>query len=166
MWWMLQLPKQTPIQKMHKVLPYAFFPTTEHCANESIRHKKENAGMEGWTRLGLSLMAIPRPQVHSNSDNSLDAVCHPYPYRQPFINEYICQRRSRRKSTNNLNLTCGWSNCRTTTVKRDHITSHIRVHVPLKPHKCDFCGKSFKRPQDLKKHVKVGCSSRILEPMR
>jgi len=62
-----------------------------------------------------------------------------------------------RKSTNNLNLTCGWNSCRTTTVKRDHITSHIRVHVPLKPHKCDFCGKAFKRPQDLKKHVKV-CS--------
>ena len=60
-----------------------------------------------------------------------------------------------RKSTNNLNLTCQWNSCRTTTVKRDHITSHIRVHVPLKPHKCDFCGKSFKRPQDLKKHVKV-----------
>lgn len=60
-----------------------------------------------------------------------------------------------RKSTNNLNLTCGWNQCRTTTVKRDHITSHIRVHVPLKPHKCDFCGKAFKRPQDLKKHVKV-----------
>jgi uncharacterized Zn-finger protein len=27
--------------------------------------------------------------------------------------------------------------------------------VPLKPHKCEFCGKSFKRPHDLKKHVKV-----------
>jgi hypothetical protein len=40
-------------------------------------------------------------------------------------------------------------------VKRDHITSHIRVHVPLKPHKCDFCQKAFKRPQDLKKHVKT-----------
>ena len=40
-------------------------------------------------------------------------------------------------------------------MKRDHITSHIRVHVPLKPHKCEFCQKAFKRPQDLKKHVKV-----------
>lgn len=27
--------------------------------------------------------------------------------------------------------------------------------MPLKPHKCDFCGKAFKRPQDLKKHVKT-----------
>src|SRR5271156_2332966 len=73
--------------------------------------------------------------------------------------EHICERHVGRKSTNNLNLTCGWNSCRTTTVKRDHITSHIRVHVPLKPHKCDFCGKSFKRPQDLKKHVKVGYST-------
>ena len=71
------------------------------------------------------------------------------------VQEHICDRHVGRKSTNNLNLTCQWSSCRTTTVKRDHITSHIRVHVPLKPHKCEFCGKSFKRPQDLKKHVKV-----------
>ncbi|KAF2872749.1 hypothetical protein BDV95DRAFT_441794, partial [Massariosphaeria phaeospora] len=50
---------------------------------------------------------------------------------------------------------CKWGNFRTTTVKRDHITSHIRVHVPLKPHKCEFCGNALKRPQDLKKHVKT-----------
>lgn len=67
----------------------------------------------------------------------------------------MCERHVGRKSTNNLNLTCQWGTCNTTTVKRDHITSHIRVHVPLKPHKCDFCGKAFKRPQDLKKHVKT-----------
>ena len=47
-------------------------------------------------------------------------------------------------------------------MKRDHITSHIRVHVPLKPHKCDFCGKSFKRPQDLKKHVKTHADDSVL----
>lgn len=35
------------------------------------------------------------------------------------------------------------------------MTSHIRIHVPLKPHKCVFCGRAFKRPQDLKKHVKT-----------
>ncbi|KAK2792561.1 hypothetical protein FQN52_003066 [Onygenales sp. PD_12] len=76
--------------------------------------------------------------------------------------EHVCERHVGRKSTNNLNLTCGWANCRTTTVKRDHITSHIRVHVPLKPHKCEFCGKAFKRPQDLKKHVKTHADDSIL----
>lgn len=76
--------------------------------------------------------------------------------------DHICERHVGRKSTNNLNLTCQWNTCRTTTVKRDHITSHIRVHVPLKPHKCEFCGKSFKRPQDLKKHVKTHADDSVL----
>ncbi|KAI9679834.1 MAG: hypothetical protein M1817_004848 [Caeruleum heppii] len=76
--------------------------------------------------------------------------------------DHICEQHVGRKSTNNLNLTCAWGTCRTTTVKRDHITSHIRVHVPLKPHKCDFCGKSFKRPQDLKKHVKTHADDSVI----
>jgi hypothetical protein len=76
--------------------------------------------------------------------------------------DHVCERHVGRKSTNNLNLTCQWGSCRTTTVKRDHITSHIRVHVPLKPHKCDFCGKAFKRPQDLKKHVKTHADDSVL----
>jgi len=76
--------------------------------------------------------------------------------------DHLCEKHVGRKSTNNLNLTCQWNSCRTTTVKRDHITSHIRVHVPLKPHKCDFCGKSFKRPQDLKKHVKTHADDSVL----
>lgn len=76
--------------------------------------------------------------------------------------DHVCEAHIGRKSTNNLNLQCFWGSCRTTTVKRDHITSHIRVHVPLKPHKCDFCGKSFKRPQDLKKHVKTHADESVL----
>ena len=81
---------------------------------------------------------------------------------QNYIKEHVCERHVGRKSTNNLNLVCHWGNCRTATVKRDHITSHIRVHVPLKPHKCDFCGKAFKRPQDLKKHVKTHADDSVL----
>lgn len=34
--------------------------------------------------------------------------------------------------------------------------------MPLKPHKCEFCGKSFKRPQDLKKHVKTHADDSVL----
>ncbi|KAJ2809092.1 hypothetical protein H4R20_000396 [Coemansia guatemalensis] len=60
-----------------------------------------------------------------------------------------------RKSTGNLCLECHWEGCSVKRTKRDHITSHIRVHVPLKPYKCDLCSKSFKRPQDLKKHEKT-----------
>ncbi|CAG8450483.1 6716_t:CDS:2 [Diversispora eburnea] len=60
-----------------------------------------------------------------------------------------------RKSTGNLCLSCHWDRCEVQTTKRDHITSHLRVHVPLKPHICESCKKAFKRPQDLKKHEKI-----------
>ncbi|GEQ68531.1 hypothetical protein JCM33374_g2199 [Metschnikowia sp. JCM 33374] len=69
--------------------------------------------------------------------------------------DHLCYEHVGRKSSNNLSLTCKWEGCGITTVKRDHITSHLRVHVPLKPHHCSMCNKSFKRPQDLKKHTRV-----------
>lgn len=34
--------------------------------------------------------------------------------------------------------------------------------MPLKPHKCEFCGKAFKRPQDLKKHVKTHADDSVI----
>ncbi|KAF9229060.1 hypothetical protein BS17DRAFT_722366 [Gyrodon lividus] len=68
---------------------------------------------------------------------------------------HLCNDHIGRKSTNNLCLTCNWKDCGTACAKRDHITSHLRVHTPLKPHVCEICKKSFKRPQDLKKHEKI-----------
>lgn len=60
-----------------------------------------------------------------------------------------------RKITNNLCLDCHWEGCDVKTSKRDHITSHLRVHIAHKPYICGHCSKSFKRPQDLKKHEKL-----------
>ncbi|KAL6307717.1 hypothetical protein BKA93DRAFT_823067 [Sparassis latifolia] len=68
---------------------------------------------------------------------------------------HLCNDHIGRKSTGNLCLTCKWKECGTTCAKRDHITSHLRVHTPLKPHVCTICKKPFKRPQDLKKHEKI-----------
>ncbi|ORX90988.1 hypothetical protein K493DRAFT_155591, partial [Basidiobolus meristosporus CBS 931.73] len=60
-----------------------------------------------------------------------------------------------RKSTSNLCLQCRWEGCQVTTLKRDHITSHLKVHVPLKPFSCQYCAKTFKRRQDIRKHEKT-----------
>ncbi|KAI0964449.1 hypothetical protein AcW1_001265 [Taiwanofungus camphoratus] len=68
---------------------------------------------------------------------------------------HLCNDHIGRKSTGNLCLTCKWKDCGTSCAKRDHITSHLRVHTPLKPHVCMICKKPFKRPQDLKKHEKI-----------
>ena len=80
------------------------------------------------------------------------------------LQDHLCEQHIGRKSTNNLNLTCAWSTCHIHLQKRDHMTSHVRVHVPLKPHHCSFCGKSFKRPQDLKKHVKTHADDNVPRP--
>lgn len=68
---------------------------------------------------------------------------------------HLCQDHVGRKSQKNLQLNCHWEFCTTKTEKRDHITSHLRLHVPLKPFSCSTCAKKFKRPQDLKKHLKI-----------
>ncbi|CDK24094.1 unnamed protein product [Kuraishia capsulata CBS 1993] len=69
--------------------------------------------------------------------------------------QHLCDHHVGRKCNKNLTLDCQWDGCGVSTVKRDHITSHLRVHVPLKPFLCNFCTKRFKRPQDLKKHIKI-----------
>ncbi|KAJ7109985.1 hypothetical protein C8R44DRAFT_801090 [Mycena epipterygia] len=99
---------------------------------------------------------LPSPQddqAHSQKCQWLDCT-QGFPDPETLYN-HLCNEHIGRKSTNNLCLTCKWKDCGTSCAKRDHITSHLRVHTPLKPHICEICKKSFKRPQDLKKHEKI-----------
>jgi hypothetical protein len=50
--------------------------------------------------------------------------------------EHICEIHVGRKSNGTLSLHCGWDGCEATFLKRDHATSHMRVHVAFKPHSC------------------------------
>ncbi|XP_006454040.1 hypothetical protein AGABI2DRAFT_189365 [Agaricus bisporus var. bisporus H97] len=105
------------------------------------------------------LSASPTPPPDSKLDSCvyrcLWVDCgHSYTDPETLYN-HLCNDHIGRKSTNNLCLTCKWKDCGTSCAKRDHITSHLRVHTPLKPHICEICKKSFKRPQDLKKHEKI-----------
>jgi hypothetical protein len=38
----------------------------------------------------------------------------------------------------------------------------VEQDLQLKPHKCDFCGKAYKRPPDLKKHMKAHADDSVL----
>lgn len=71
---------------------------------------------------------------------------------------HLCDEHVGRNSKNNLCLSCHWDQCQASYAKRDHITSHLRIHIPMKPFACNVCGKSFKRSQDLKKHGRTHTS--------
>ncbi|KAI7781763.1 ph-response transcription factor [Diaporthe eres] len=141
--------------------------STQDNASEQSQSPNAGSGSDGNTPASTTAASTSSASDASNANADESLVCRWNACNQRFntaetLYDHICERHVGRKSTNNLNLTCQWNSCRTTTVKRDHITSHIRVHVPLKPHKCDFCGKSFKRPQDLKKHVKTHADDSVL----
>lgn len=141
----------------------------------------ESSGVESVPQQSSTEAASPKqqpppvsPPSHEPALNCLWADCgKPYADAELLYN-HLCNDHIGRKSTNNLCLTCKWKDCGATCAKRDHITSHLRgnlnfsgclrlmpnlcrlaVHTPLKPHTCDICKKTFKRPQDLKKHEKI-----------
>jgi len=55
--------------------------------------------------------------------------------------EHITTSHIGRKSAGTLSLECQWQGCNSKATKRDHLTSHMRVHINLKPHKCTVSNK-------------------------
>lgn len=102
--------------------------------------------------------SIPSPQSFIFSD---DYICQWDSCLKNFddaelLYEHVRHDHVGRKASHNLCLTCRWDKCSVPTfAKRDHITSHLRVHIASKPYHCEICRKGFKRPQDLKKHEKT-----------
>ncbi|KAI8058291.1 hypothetical protein BDF22DRAFT_607973, partial [Syncephalis plumigaleata] len=67
---------------------------------------------------------------------------------------HLCDEHIGRFRQGNRCLECRWAQCGVRTLKRDHITSHLKVHVPFRPFECELCGGTFKRSHDLKKHIR------------
>lgn len=57
--------------------------------------------------------------------------------------DHLSNEHIGRRSTNNLCLTCHWNNCNVVAAKRDHLASHIKVHLNLKRKKSDSNHNSF-----------------------
>lgn len=113
----------------------------------------------------VTQMSTPQSEMSSGSEEE-QLICHwdhcGKVFQQAELLYYhLCKDHVGRRSQKNLQLNCKWGDCQVKTEKRDHITSHLRVHVSLKPFKCSKCGKNFKRPQDLKKHMKIHIESHI-----
>ena len=103
----------------------------------------------------------PRLSVASTSQpfTGLQKHCHwrsPTPCTAIFetdraLYEHVKASHIGYKRLGNLNMACAWNNCAVVCSKRDHITSHIKVHVHVKMFSCHvlvcYSGKFFEQPK-------------------
>lgn len=59
------------------------------------------------------------------------------------------------KKDRSKKLFCRYGDCNVCVTKRDHLTSHLRIHVDFRPHACGICKRRFKRKQDVRKHSRI-----------
>ncbi|CCE93537.1 alkaline-responsive transcriptional regulator RIM101 TDEL_0G01700 [Torulaspora delbrueckii] len=135
----------------------------DHSDNDT--YHSEGTRRSSYDEQNSTNVSTPQSEISSGSEEE-HLVCQWDQCGQVFnqaelLYHHLCKDHVGRRSQQNLQLNCKWGNCQAKTEKRDHITSHLRVHVSLKPFKCSKCGKNFKRPQDLKKHLKIHIESHI-----
>lgn len=116
--------------------------------------KLQTPHYSSYTTLPQLPLFTPTPRVQQLEQCKWEGCTERFETPQ-LLYSHLCDVHVGRKAKNNLALKCKWDDCKVKVVKRDHITSHLRVHVAFKPFPCQSCHKKFKRPQDLKKHQKV-----------
>lgn len=104
----------------------------------------------------------------NNSDSGNNPVsclwkdCHIVVEHAKLLYKHICEVHIGRKRPPNYEYSCLWGNCKhPMTYKRDHLVSHVMVHVPMKNFSCDTCDKKFKRSHDLKKHILIHLKKKL-----
>lgn len=72
------------------------------------------------------------------------------------LHKHVGETHALKQRSDDREYSCKWGACNKATFKkREHLLSHLMVHIPLKRFKCITCQKKFKRSHDLKKHLKI-----------
>ncbi|KAI9103074.1 hypothetical protein DFS34DRAFT_576562 [Phlyctochytrium arcticum] len=118
----------------------------------STSSSKQPAASDYVSEPSSSLRSTPYPQavVHRCAWILNDTSLCARPFTDPeALYTHLTEFHVGRKNAGNLCLHCRVMGCTQNTTaftKRDHITSHLRSHVPLKANPCESCAKSFKWP--------------------
>ncbi|KAL6935368.1 uncharacterized protein HGUI_00194 [Hanseniaspora guilliermondii] len=72
------------------------------------------------------------------------------------LHKHVGDVHALKQNPDDIDFSCKWGACNKAKFKkREHLLSHLMVHIPLKRFKCVTCQKKFKRSHDLKKHLKI-----------
>ncbi|RKP06625.1 hypothetical protein THASP1DRAFT_30065 [Thamnocephalis sphaerospora] len=103
----------------------------------------------------------PRPTAGTNASND-ELVAYRCQWRTcqlefldpAMLMHHVSEEHVGRRALGHLSLRCEWADCHVVARKRDHIISHVRLHVPYWPLVCPICNRRFKRNPALKRHFR------------